>query len=126
MLINWLLEKGYEQVAYLILVPVHSRQSADMSEDVLDGIGELEGINVSETVLNVGIDDEFSQTKDFTTQVEGVAKTGYLSFLVVRVLETCVRGTFSVQNRVTGVLNRLQVHAVIEVQMVQILRCLSA
>ena len=108
---------GYERVTYLILVLIHSHQSDDMSEDLLDGI------NVSETVLN---NDELSQTKDFTTQVEGVAKTGYLSFLVVRVLETCVRGTFSVQNRVTGVLNRLQVHAVIEVQMVQILRCLSA
>ena len=81
MLISWMVEKGYERVAYLILVPVHSRQSADMSKDVLDGIGELEGINISETVLNVGIDDEFSQTKDFTTQVEGVAKTRFLSFL---------------------------------------------
>lgn len=51
-----------------------------MSEDVLDGIGELEGIDVSETVLNVGVNDELSQTKDFSTQVEGVSEARFLSF----------------------------------------------
>ena len=60
MVINRMLEKGYERVAYLILVPVHSRQSADERKCI-------GGINVSETVLNVGIDDELSQTDYFTT-----------------------------------------------------------
>lgn len=46
-----------------------------MSKDVLDSIGKLEGIDISEAVLNVGVDDEFCQTKDFSTQMEGVSET---------------------------------------------------
>ena len=52
-----------------------------MGEDVLDGIGELESVDISETVLNVGINDELGQTKNFSTQVEGVSEAGFLSFL---------------------------------------------
>ena len=52
-----------------------------MSEDVLNGIGELEGIDIAETILDVGVNNEFSQTKDFSTQVEGVSEAGFLSFL---------------------------------------------
>lgn len=52
-----------------------------MGEDVLDGVRELEGIDISETVLNMSIDNELSQTKDFSTQVEGVSETRFLSLL---------------------------------------------
>jgi len=52
-----------------------------MSEDVLDGIGKLKSIHISETVLNVGVNNELGQTKDFSTQVEGISKTGLLPFL---------------------------------------------
>ena len=52
-----------------------------MSEDTLNGIGELEGIDIAETVLNVGVNDKLGRTKDFSTQVEGVSETGFLSFL---------------------------------------------
>ena len=52
-----------------------------MGEDVLDGISELESVDISETVLNVGINDELGQTKNFSTQVEGVSEAGFLSFL---------------------------------------------
>ena len=52
-----------------------------MSEDVLNSIGELEGIDIAETILDVGVNNEFSQTKDFSTQVEGVSEAGFLSFL---------------------------------------------
>lgn len=38
-----------------------------MGEDVLDSIGELEGVDIAETVLNVGINNELGQTKDFST-----------------------------------------------------------
>ena len=48
-------DRGY---AYLVLVPVHSGQGTDMSEDVLNGISELESIDVSKTVLNMSVDDE--------------------------------------------------------------------
>jgi hypothetical protein len=61
--------------AHLVLVPVHSRQGTDMGEDILDCVGELEGIDVSETILNVGIDNKFGQPKNFSTQVECVSKT---------------------------------------------------
>ena len=37
-----------------------------MGEDVLDGIGELEGVDISETVLNVGIDDKLGEAKNFS------------------------------------------------------------
>jgi hypothetical protein len=52
-----------------------------MTEGVLDGIGELEGIDIAQTVLNVGVNNELSQTKNFSTQVEGVSEAGFLSFL---------------------------------------------
>lgn len=52
-----------------------------MSEDILDGIGELEGIDIAETVLNVGVDDELGQTKDFSAQVEGISEARFLSLL---------------------------------------------
>jgi len=54
-----------EGVAYLVLVPVHSRQGTDMGEGVLDGIGELEGVDVPETILNVGVSNELGQMKNF-------------------------------------------------------------
>ena len=52
-----------------------------MSEDVLDGIGKLEGIDIAETVLDVGIHNKLGQTKNFSTQVEGISEAGFLSFL---------------------------------------------
>ena len=66
---------------YLVLVPIHSRQGANMGKDVLDGIGELECVDIPETVLNMGVDDELGQAKDFSTQVEGVSETRFLSLL---------------------------------------------
>lgn len=52
-----------------------------MGEDILDGIGELKSINIAETVLNVGVNDELGQTKDFSAQVESVSEARFLSFL---------------------------------------------
>ena len=45
----------------LVLVPVHARERADVGEDVLDGVGELEGVDVAETVLDVRVDDELGE-----------------------------------------------------------------
>jgi len=47
----------------------------------LDGIGKLEGVDISETVLNMGVNDELGQAKDFSAQVEGVSEARFLSFL---------------------------------------------
>jgi len=56
-----------EGVAYLVLVPVHFRQGIDVGEGVLDGIDELEGLDVPETILNVRVNNELGQTKNFST-----------------------------------------------------------
>ena len=46
-----------------------------MGEDILNGVGELKGVDITETELYVGVDDQLRQTKDFTAQVEGVSET---------------------------------------------------
>ena len=51
----------------LILVPVHTGQGTNMREDVLERIGELEGVDVAQTELHVCVDHELRQTKDLTT-----------------------------------------------------------
>ena len=68
-------------IPYLVFIPVHSCQGTDVGKDILNGIGELERIDISETVLNVSVNDEFGQPKNFSTQVESVSETGFLSFL---------------------------------------------
>jgi hypothetical protein len=67
--------------ADLVLVPVHARERADMCEDVLESVGELEGVNVAEPVLDVGVDDELGEAENLAAQVEGVAETGLLALL---------------------------------------------
>lgn len=52
-----------------------------MSKDVLERIGQLEGIDVTKAELNVGIDNKLSETKNFAAQVEGISKTRLLAFL---------------------------------------------
>jgi len=52
-----------------------------MGEGVLDGIGELEGVDVPEAILNVRVNYELGQAKDFSTQVEGISKARFFSFL---------------------------------------------
>ena len=59
----------------LVLVPVHTRQSSNVREDVLNGVSELEGVDIAKTELNVSVDDELRQTEDFTAQMEGVSET---------------------------------------------------
>ena len=68
-------------ITYLVLVPIHSRQSANMCEDVLDGIGKLEGVDISEAILDMGVNNELGQTKDFSAQVERVSEARLFSLL---------------------------------------------
>lgn len=53
-----------------IFITIHSGKLTNMSENVLQTIGQLESINVVQSVLHVRIDDQFGQAQDFTTQVE--------------------------------------------------------
>lgn len=114
-------------ITHLVFVPIHPGQSADMSEDVLDSIGKLEGIDISEAVLNVGVDNELCQTKDFSTQVEGVSETRLLPFLRrqgPRWSKLAGRSWCSMTQ--CDVLDWLQVHVVVEVKVIQILQIPSA
>ena len=74
-----------------------------MCEDVLQSIRKLERVNVTETVLDVGIDNELGEAKDFTTKVEGISKPRLLPLLR--------------RQRLDG----FQVHVVVEMQVVQVL-----
>ena len=65
---------GETMKIYLVLVPVHAGEGANVSEDVLQRIGQLERVDVAETELDVCVDDELRQTKDLTAQMEGVSE----------------------------------------------------
>lgn len=54
----------------LVLVAIHSRQLPNVSEDVLQSVGKLESVHVVQPILDVGVNDELSQAKNLTTQVE--------------------------------------------------------
>lgn len=45
-----------------VFVPIHAGQLSNMSEDVLQPVGELEGVNIVQSVLNVRIDYQFSES----------------------------------------------------------------
>ena len=47
---------------YFVLVPVHPSQGTDVGKDVLQCVGELEGIHVTQAELDVGIDHELGET----------------------------------------------------------------
>jgi hypothetical protein len=49
-----------------------------MRKGVLKSIRELEGVNVAKTVLDMGIDDEFCEAENLSTQVESIPKARLL------------------------------------------------
>jgi hypothetical protein len=51
-----------------------------MGEDVLKSIGELERVDVPQPELDVRVDDQLGESKDFTTQVEGVPESRLFAF----------------------------------------------
>ena len=55
---------------------------ADVREDVLQSVRELERVDVSKAILHVTVDDQLGQSQDLATQVEGVAEAGLLSLLL--------------------------------------------
>jgi len=65
------------QADYITLGPVHTSQRANVREDVLQRVLELESIDIANTELNVSINDELRKTQDFSTQVASVSKTTY-------------------------------------------------
>ena len=65
----------------LVLVTVHSGELADVSEDVLKPVGQLESVDVVQSILYVRVDDEFRQTQDLTAQMERVTETRLFTLL---------------------------------------------
>lgn len=86
----------------LILVPIHASQLANVCEHELQAVGELERVDVAEAVLDVRVDDELGQAQDLAAQMERVSEAGLFALL------GCER------------LDRLQVHVVVEVEVVQV------
>ena len=65
----------------LVLVAIHPCQLADVGKGVLQTISQLESIHVTKAILDVGVNYQFGESKNFTTQVEGVAETRLLPLL---------------------------------------------
>ena len=58
----------------LVLVLIHSSQGTNMCKNVLQSVCELECVDIAETELHVGIDDEFCKSEDFMAEMEGVSE----------------------------------------------------
>ena len=65
----------------LVLVTVHSGQMTNMRENVMQSISQLEGIHISQSILNMRINNQFNKSQYFTTQVESITKSTSLTFL---------------------------------------------
>lgn len=64
-----------------VLVSVHTGQLTNMSKSELKTIGKLEGVDVSESILNMRINNKFGESEDFSTKMEGVSESGLLPLL---------------------------------------------
>lgn len=80
-----------------------TRKLTDVGKHVLQTICKLEGIHITKSELNVGVDNELGQSQNFSTKMEGVSESGSLSLFG--------------RERLDG----LQVHVVIQVKVVEIL-----
>lgn len=54
----------------LVLVTIHSGQLANVGENVLQTVGQLECVHIVQAVLNVRVDDQFGESQDLATQME--------------------------------------------------------
>ena len=64
----------------LVLVAVHACGIPHMSEDILQTVGQLEGINVAQSVLSVAVYNEFGKSEDLSAEVKSVTEPRLLSF----------------------------------------------
>lgn len=65
----------------LVLVSIHTGQLTDVREHVLKTISKLESVDVTESELNVGVNNELGETKNFSAKVESVTESRLLSLL---------------------------------------------
>lgn len=112
--------KASNEHADLVLVTVHTRQRTDVSEDVLQGVSQLERVDVAKAELNVSIDDQLGKTEDFAAQMERISEAGLLTLF-------CGEGSARhnqarSKTRDDGsVLHGLEIHVVVKMQVIQIL-----
>jgi hypothetical protein len=50
-----------------------------MCENVLQGVSQLEGIDITETELDVCVNDELGEAKNFAAEVKCVSESRFLS-----------------------------------------------
>ncbi len=62
-----------------VLVSIDTGECGDVIEQILQAVSKLEGIDGTETELNVRIDDKLHDTAQLAHQVEGVTETTLLS-----------------------------------------------
>ena len=85
-----------------------------MCENVLQGIGQLERIYITETELDMRIDDEFGQTKNLSTQMECISEARLLTLLRCQ-SPACTYERKTHYCITNNLLDGLQVHIVVEV-----------
>lgn len=96
-----------------------TRKLSDVRKHVLQSICELERVHITQTELDMRIDDQFGQSKDFSNQMEGISESRLLSLLgrlhwISMILYFCEGMTYQ---RLDG----LQIQVVVEMQVVEIL-----
>jgi len=53
-----------------VFVTVHSSELANVSENIMKTVRQLEGVHVVKAILNVRIHDQLRQTQNLATQME--------------------------------------------------------
>lgn len=72
---------GADLVHKFVFVSIHSGELSDMVKSIKYTVCELEGVDVTETVLDLRVDNEFGETEDFSHEMEGISETGFFTFL---------------------------------------------
>lgn len=67
-------------VHQLVFVSVHAGELANVVESVENAIGELESIDIAETVLDLRVDNELGQAENLAHEMEGIAEAGLFAF----------------------------------------------
>ncbi len=62
-----------------ILVSIHTCEVANVRENVLQTICQLESLDMTKTVLYMWVDDEFDHTENFSAKMERISKSTFLS-----------------------------------------------
>lgn len=106
-----------------VFVPIHSCQLANMSENILQAVGQLEGVHIVQAVLNVRIDNQFCQTQNLTAQMESWKKANTNTFRYGaewKQVELTISETRFFTFFCRQCFHRLQIEVIIQMQIVQI------